>query len=106
MVAVAACNQPGRHVVIKTGDNYNETSIEYYGSTIFNQEGTAILRISPNGSVKYKHNDQQLIAESDYTGHITYRINGGEKQNVLDAQQKLFLADAIKQMKKQGRNDR
>jgi hypothetical protein len=106
MIAVsAACQGPNRHVVIKTGDNYNTTSIEYWGRTVFNSEGTAILHISPNGSVKYSHDNQQLIAESDYRGHITYRINDGEKEQQLSPQEKLFVASAVKEMIKLGHNE-
>lgn len=106
LIATAvACHAPNRHVVIKTGDNYNMTSIEYWGRVVFNKEGTAITRISPNGSVKYNHNDQQLLAESDYRGHITYRINDGEKEQQLSPQEKLFVAGAVKEMIKLGHND-
>jgi hypothetical protein len=105
MLAQGACKHTGRHVVIKSADNYNETRIEYYGRTIFNWEGTAILHISPNGSVEYRNNGQHLLAESDYAGHITYRINDGEKENQLSPQEKIFLADAVKDMIKHGHND-
>lgn len=105
ILTLGACNRTGRHVVIKTGDNYNVTTIEYYGRTVFNQEGTAILHISPNGSVEYRHNGQHLLAESDHSGHITYRINDGEKQNQLSTQEKVFLADAVKEMIKHGHNN-
>ncbi|GAA4096434.1 hypothetical protein [Mucilaginibacter panaciglaebae] len=105
IVAMAACQGSHRHVVIKTGDNYNMTCIEYWGRVVFNTEGTGILHISPNGSVKYSHDNQQLVAESDYRGHITYRINGGEKEQQLSPPEKLFVASAIKEMIKHGHND-
>lgn len=105
VLAFAACNRTGRHVVIKTRDTFNETRIEYYGRTVFNREGTGILHISPNGSVEYRRNGQHLLAESDYIGQITYRINGGEKEKQLNTEEKLFLADAVKDMIKHGHND-
>jgi hypothetical protein len=101
----AACENPGRHVVIKTGDSFNETKIEYVGRVEFNREGTEISHISPNGSVKYKHNDEQLVAESDNLGHITYQINDGKKGKQLSAQEKLLMANAVKAMIKQGHYD-
>lgn len=105
ILTLGACNRPGRHVVITSGNNYNLTKIEYYGRTVFNQEGTAILHISPNGSVEYRHNGRHLLAEGDDSGHITYRINGGARQNQLSTQEKVFLADAVKEMIKLGHNN-
>lgn len=106
LIAVsAACHAPNRHVVIKTGDNYDMTRIEYWGRVVFNKEGTAITRISPNGSVKYIRNDQQLFAESGYRGRITYQINNGKKEEQLSPQERLFVAAAVKEMIKAGHND-
>ncbi|WP_214071444.1 hypothetical protein [Mucilaginibacter sp. dw_454] len=104
--SIASCHYgTGRHVVIKTGDNYGETKIEYSGRADFNSDGTAITYISPKGFVKYSNGDQELIAESDYAGHITYQINDSQKLRQLNPQQKIFLAGAIKNMIRLGHND-
>lgn len=96
------CHMNQRHTVIAENDGHKSTRIEYVGRTYFNYDSTAIAKITPNGSVKYKTDDQGFVAESDNNGRITYRINGGEKQTQLNAEDKAFLARAVKDMIKHG----
>jgi hypothetical protein len=96
------CRMNQRHTVIAENNGHENTRIEYGGRTYFNYDSTAIAKITPNGFVKYKKNDQVLIAESDNSGRITYRINGGEKQTQINADDKVFLAQAVKDMIRHG----
>jgi len=93
-----------RHVIITDGDNHSNTRIEYFGRTYFNGD-TAIAHITPHGSVKYKRDDRELIAECDNNGGIVYRINNSDEQAHLNAGDKTFLAQAIKDMIKHGHNN-
>ena len=100
---VSACNRERRHVVMSEGDNWGSTKIEYSGGTYFRGD-SAIASITPNGYAKYKKDDQSFIAESDHDGKISYRINGGDAQTQLNANDKVFLAQAVKTMAKRGHN--
>jgi hypothetical protein len=101
---VAACGTGKRHTTIVENGNGTTVRIEYLGQTYFNAEGTAIKSISPNGYVKYTRDGKELIAESDYHGKITYELNDGGKQTMLDDGGKEFLAQAVKDMIKHGHN--
>ncbi|MCC8424062.1 hypothetical protein [Mucilaginibacter sp. UR6-11] len=103
-VLVSACHMNNRHVIITDGDDRGSTRIEYAGRAFFNINGTAITHITPNGYVKYKRDGRELVAESDKQGEIFYRINDGEKQTHLNADDSLFLARAVKDMIKHGHN--
>jgi hypothetical protein len=96
------CHMNQRHTVIAENDGHKSTRIEYGGRAFFNYDSTAIAKITPNGFVKYKKDDQAFVAESDNNGRITYRINDGEIQTQLNAQDKIFLAQAVKDMIKHG----
>jgi hypothetical protein len=100
----SACNNERRHVVISEGDDQGSVRIEYSGRTVFSGD-SAIARITPNGYAKYKKDDQSMIAESDHNGIITYQINGGAAQTRLNANDKEFLAQAVKVMIKRGHNN-
>ncbi|MES2428665.1 MAG: hypothetical protein V4560_16905 [Bacteroidota bacterium] len=104
IILVAACGRPGRHVIISEGDNNGSLRIEYSGRAFFNEDSTAIARITPNGYVKYKRDGQSLIAERDGRDDITYYINGGPAQTKLSGNDKVFLAQAVKVMVKRGHN--
>ncbi|MES2378958.1 MAG: hypothetical protein V4553_20365 [Bacteroidota bacterium] len=96
------CHMNQRHTVIAENNGHNNLRIEYGGRVFFNYDSTAIAKITPDGFVKYKKDDQSFVAESDNNGRITYRINGGEKQTQLNADDKMFLAQAVKEMIKRG----
>ncbi len=104
IILSSACHMNTRHVVITNGDNNSSTRIEYFGRTYFDGD-TAIAHISPRGSVKYKKNDHQLFAESDSHGGIVYQIDDNGKQTHLNAAEKAFLAQAVKDMVKFGHNN-
>jgi hypothetical protein len=96
------CRMGQRHTVIAENNGHQNIRIEYGGRTYFNYDSTAIAKITPNGFVKYKKDDEEFVAESDNNGRITYRINGGEKQIQLKDEDKVFLAHAVKDMIKRG----
>lgn len=96
------CHMGQRHTIIAENNNNSNLRIEYVGGVFFNYDSTAIAKITPDGFVKYKKDDQGFIAESDNNGRITYRINGGEEQTQLNGADKMFLARAVKEMIKHG----
>ena len=102
VASATACRFGQRHTTIMENGNGVMVKIEYVGQTYFNDEGTAIRSISPNGYVKYKRDNQELIAESDRNGKITYELNDGGKQTILNQGDKEFLAQAVKDMIKHG----
>src|ERR1700754_3448850 len=71
IASATACRFGKQHTTIMENGNGVMVKIEYVGQTYFNDEGTAIRSISPNGSVKYKRDGKELIAESDRYGKIT-----------------------------------
>jgi hypothetical protein len=101
-----ACHIGGRHTVIVENGNGKERRIEYWGHVYFTADSSGISRISPNGKVKYKNNDFEIIAESDYNGRITYQFNDGEKKKELDSDEKISLARAVRDMMKVGHNNK
>jgi len=102
MGLVSACRFGNRHTTIMENGNGVTVKIEYVGQTYFNAEGTAIRSISPNGYVKYQRDGKELKAESDRYGKITYELNDGGKQSILNEGDKEFLAQAVKDMIKHG----
>ncbi|WP_184545291.1 hypothetical protein [Mucilaginibacter sp. FT3.2] len=103
MLLVAACHFGGRSTTIIESANGNSVKIVYHGQTYFTRDGKGIKFISPNGSVTFSHNSQNLVAENDH-GRIVYEINGGGKQTQLDEDGKAFLARAVTEMMKRGHN--
>lgn len=99
---ISACRFGQRHTTIMENGNGVTVKIEYVGQTYFNDEGTAIRSISPNGYVKYQRGGKELTAESDRNGKITYELNDGGKQSILNEGDKEFLAQAVKDMIKHG----
>lgn len=97
-----ACHIGGRHTVIVENANGKERRIEYRGHVYFTADSSGISRISPNGEVKYKNNEFEIIAESDYNGRITYRFNDGEKKKELNSDEKSSLAHAVRDMMRLG----
>jgi hypothetical protein len=103
MLLATACRFGGRHTTIIENHDGNTVKIEYRGQVYFTEDATAIKFITPHGSVKYSHNDDDLVAENE-NGRITYEINGGGKQTQLDEGGKAFLASAVREMIKRGHN--
>ncbi|NHA05042.1 hypothetical protein G7092_14630 [Mucilaginibacter sp. HC2] len=104
LLSVTACRFGKRHTTIMENGNGTTVKIEYVGQTFFTADGTGIQSISPNGYVKYSRDGKQLIAESDHYGKITYEVNDGGKQTMLNDGDKEFLAQAVKDMIKHGHN--
>lgn len=100
------CRIGGRHTVIVENGNGKERRIEYWGHVYFSADSTGIAQISPNGKVKYKNDDFEISAESDYNGRITYQFNDGEKKKELDNNEKISLARAVRDMMKVGHSNK
>jgi hypothetical protein len=98
MILATACHKK-RHVVIAEENNGNRLKIEYVGRVEFNNEGTAIKRITPNdGYVKYVKNDNGFMAERNKRGIITYEFNDGPRKSLVNDIERQFLIVAIKDM--------
>src|SRR5438067_1308408 len=104
IILASACRMNSRHVIITDGDDNRSIRIEYFGRAYFSGD-TAIAHISPHGSVTYKRDNRQLVANSDNHGKVVYQIDDGEKQTHLNADDKAFLAQAVKDMVKHGHNN-
>lgn len=75
----------------------HETGVQlaYSGTVTFNQDSTAIKRLSQNGFISYTHDDEKIVIENDTKGGVSYSFNGNDKQDQLDDSQKLLLKAAI-----------
>ncbi|MGG9963909.1 hypothetical protein [Ferruginibacter sp. SUN106] len=91
-----ACNLGTQTRTISTSDGTASLKIEYRGEVFFNAEETAIDEISPGGHVKYKLNDNQLTAEPDDSGIVSYKLYFGERRMDLnDTAAKEFFKTAM-----------
>lgn len=102
---LSACHYGRGHVIISTDDGSSRVRIEYYGQVAFNAAKTAISYISPRGYVRYEKDDERIDAYRNRNGQIVYRINGGDKKIALDDNDRLFVAEAVKEMVKRGHYD-
>jgi hypothetical protein len=94
---------------ITVDDSSSSLKIEYSGQVTFNDDGTAIEGISPEGWVEYSHNGKKVIAEGDSSGNIVYQLyEEGKKIAIDDNIGKALLAEASKEMVENGlgTNDR
>lgn len=96
IAGLAACSSLGKHTTIVVNDNNNVTKIEYAGKITFNDARTAIENISAGGYVKYRHNDEKVLAKNDQNGNIAYELYDGSEQLPLDDKGKALIADAVK----------
>ncbi|GAB2840273.1 hypothetical protein [Ferruginibacter profundus] len=91
-----ACNLGSGTRTISTNDGKVSLKIEYKGEVFFNTDGTAIDEISPGGYVKYKLNDNQLIAEPTDSGNVNYKLYFGDRRlDLNDTAAKEFFKTAM-----------
>jgi len=97
VVFAAACYHGHRNRIFMSDDK-NRVEIVYDGDIKFNDDETAIASISQRGYLRYRHNDDQLLAGND-SGVVKYELSADGKP--LDAgspEGKAFLARAIRGM--------
>ncbi len=115
LIAAVACNPfdrsgrsfmnisfPGHEsrVVIRS-DNMS-LDIKYSGDIVFNDEETAIERISPGGYLDYRKDNKRLLAEASANAGVVYTFYNNEDYPAGDGSGKKFLEEAIGEMISQG----
>jgi hypothetical protein len=99
IISVMACNFNGRTKTVKVSNGESTLKIEYYGDISFNEDGTAVEEISPDGHIYYKCNDQKIYIESDENGTLHYKVyNNGHRLNTNDVETSQLISDAVKKM--------
>lgn len=78
------------------GDDY--TQLKWSGKAKLNENETSIESITPGGYLKFTHNDERMVAESNLQGDITYDLHDGRRTLTMDADGKKFLARIIQEM--------
>jgi hypothetical protein len=83
---------------------YDNTSldIKYSGDIEFNDEETAIEKMSPGGYLDYRKNDKRLLAEAVAGGDVVYKFYNDEDYQTEEGSGRKFLAEAIGEMISQG----
>lgn len=96
--SLTACHT-GSHVIVSSDDNNTKIKLEYWGTVVLNSDRTAIERISRDGFVDYKKNDEELHIANGPNGHFSYELNGN-KTGQLDAAGRGLLIEAIQRIAK------
>jgi hypothetical protein len=102
LICLAACSFNKRHTTIVEKSNNHYHKIEYGGQVAFNDNGTSIKSISPDGYVEYQNDDKKLEAKNDGKGGISYELYQGYTRLNLDDHGREFIADAVKVMMQKG----
>jgi hypothetical protein len=76
----------------------DDVEIKWSGKVNFNDDETAIASMTPGGYLRFRHNDEKLVAESNLQGDITYELYDGRARLVLDEKGQRFLAHSIHEM--------
>jgi len=87
----------GMHSIIINDEN-SSLEIKYTGDISFTDDETAIKAMSSDGYLKFKKNGKKIIVTAKDNGEIVYEINDADKKSTLNADEKTFLAEAIKMM--------
>jgi hypothetical protein len=77
------------------GNGNDNFEIKWSGKVRLNDDETAIESITPGGYLKFSHNDEKMIAESNLQGDIRYSLYDGRQQLAMDEKGKKFLAGAV-----------
>ena len=98
LLSIASACRPEHHVTVVTNTNGNYMKLEYWGNIYLTNDNTGIKNLSPGGCIKYETNNEKVVAERDYDGALTYRVNDGDEQLSLDADGKRLMALAVKEI--------
>jgi hypothetical protein len=104
MTILAACGFGRKHTTIVENSNNHHLRIEYAGQVAFNDAGTDIRSISPDGYVEYQNDDKKLNAKNNGHGGISYELYEGYNKVNLDDNGRRFIAEAVKIMVQKGHN--
>ena len=95
LISAVSCRR-ANSTRIFSDDGTNSQTIQYAGRIIFNPEQTEIESISKGGFLKYERNDNEMEAEPDNNGKVTYEFDGGSKITTLTTSQKQVVAEVIR----------
>jgi len=98
LVALLSACHHQRNRVIRVQNDHMSLTIKYVGTVRFNEDGTAIKSISPNGSVSYQKDDKDLYAENDGHGGIRYELHDGSSSMIDETERKNFIATTVQEM--------
>jgi hypothetical protein len=94
-----ACNFHGHTRTVRVNNGSETLKIEYSGEISFNEDGTAINGISPDGYIRYRCNGQRVYIESDEDGALRYKVySNGQRLNRNDAETEQVLSKAVKKI--------
>jgi hypothetical protein len=88
------------HTIIASNTNGRYIKLEYSGNIYLTADNSGIKGLSPGGYLKYKTNDESIVAERNNKGQITYEINGGDEQLGLNDNGSRLIAAAVKEILK------
>jgi len=94
--SISGDGEEGR-VTISTHDESGYLKLESRGSISFTDDETAVKSISPGGYIKFRRNGKKMRVYNNSQGEVEYEMDG-KKVNTLNADDKRFLAKAIKEM--------
>lgn len=83
---------------METDINGDMIRIDYWGSLIFNKEGSEIEAISPDGFLEYIHNNVIIYAANDTSGRLAYDIYDAGKRIDYHMEGKAIINKAVKEM--------
>ncbi len=101
VVIVAGCHLRHNRVrTVKVRNDRSSLKIQYSGKVVFNEDGTAIEQLSPNGFVKYKKDDEIFTVKRDGNGDLSYKLYDGSRNLNYndDDYARDFAAKAIKEI--------
>jgi hypothetical protein len=82
-----------------TSDGTNRTEVVYDGEIQFNDDETAVARISPRGHLQYWHNGDKVEAGLNDKGEVQYEMSvDGKHLDPASAEGKALLARSIRGM--------
>jgi hypothetical protein len=98
LLLTASCRHfRGNRMVMS--DGANRVEVRYQGDIQFNEDETAITRISSNGYLEYWHNDEHVLAGNNDHGVVRVELyEDGKPVDLESAEGKALLARTIKGM--------
>ncbi|PAW94838.1 hypothetical protein CKK33_15585 [Mucilaginibacter sp. MD40] len=95
IASMAGCNR-GRTTSIDNSTDGHRQEIKYSGSVVFTPDSTGIAQISKEGYLFFDEDGKKLRAENGDKNQVVYSFDGDSFVNQLSAEQKEFLAHAVK----------
>jgi len=80
-------------ITISEGNNY--TQLKYSGKIVLTDDETGFQTISPGGFVKFRKNDQFMLAEGTLKGTIQYELSDNGNSLSFDKKGKQFVSGTI-----------